>query len=162
MLAKRLASTAFRDASRRIGFVSLIMFNLLQPHGPMSTHAKLFLTLGALSASASVLVGASLSHLASAGAAASLSTLQTALNLHQFHALGLLLVGLLARPAHPSRWLTGAGGLMFAGTLLFSVNLYLRGFFGIDAFRVAVPWGGAAYLLAWLALAAACLFHKGD
>jgi uncharacterized membrane protein YgdD (TMEM256/DUF423 family) len=128
----------------------------------MSTHAKLFLTLGALSAATSVLVGASLSHLASADAAASLPSLQTALNLHQFHALGLLLVGLLAKPARPSRWLIGAAWLMIAGTLLFSVNLYLRGFFGIDILRVAVPWGGGAYLLAWLALAGACLFQKGD
>ena len=43
---------------------------------------------------------------------------------------------------------------MLAGLFLFSFNLYARHVLGFDALRAAVPWGGAAWILAWLSLAA--------
>jgi uncharacterized membrane protein YgdD (TMEM256/DUF423 family) len=36
---------------------------------------------------------------------------------------------------------------------LFSFNLYARHVLGWDALRALVPWGGAAWILAWLVLA---------
>jgi uncharacterized membrane protein YgdD (TMEM256/DUF423 family) len=59
-----------------------------------------------------------------------------------------------------SRWIMAAGGLMIFGSLFFSGNLYLRTLAGIDSFRVAVPWGGGAWMLAWLALAIGVLRHR--
>jgi uncharacterized membrane protein YgdD (TMEM256/DUF423 family) len=115
--------------------------------------ARIFLSLGAVSAGCAVLLGAALMHMPTTGQTLSPASLQNALNMHQFHALGLLLVGLLAaRTESPSRWHLASGWLMAAGILLFSVNLYLRGLARIDTFRALVPWGGAAYLLAWLSL----------
>ena len=105
--------------------------------------------LGALSAAASVALSAAAAHMpALQGAAA---TLNTALAQQQFHALGLLVVGgLLVRVQ--SRWLMASGALMLLGTLLFCLNLYARLVWGWDAARAAVPWGGSAFILSWLAL----------
>jgi uncharacterized membrane protein YgdD (TMEM256/DUF423 family) len=52
-----------------------------------------------------------------------------------------------------SRWLQATGWLMLLGLLLFSFNLYARHVLGWDALRALVPWGGAAWILAWLVLA---------
>lgn len=115
--------------------------------------ARLFMTLGALSACASVVLGAAFAHWP--GFAGGIPTaVQTALNLQQFHSLGLLITGLLIRVCGASRWWWAAGGLLLTGLLLFSVNLYARHLLGFDAGRAAVPWGGAAWVLAWLCLAA--------
>lgn len=78
---------------------------------------------------------------------------QTALTQQQFHALGLLLTGLAMRVCGDSRWLLAAGWLMLAGMLMFSFNLYARHILGFDALRALVPWGGSAWILAWLSLA---------
>lgn len=121
-------------------------------------HTRIFLFLGALSALCAVVLGAVLAHLPMNGQAVSAVSMQTAVNLHQFHALGLLVTGLsLSGAERPSRWTIASGWLMVAGTLLFSVNLYLRGMAGIETFRVLVPWGGAAFIAGWLSLAVGML-----
>ncbi|PIT74935.1 DUF423 domain-containing protein [Limnohabitans sp. G3-2] len=111
--------------------------------------AKLFLISGALSACASVVFSAAFAHLPvfSAGIP---PMVQTALTQQQFHSLGLVGVGLSLGLLGASRCLIGAGWLMLAGLLLFSLNIYARHVFGVDTFRAAVPWGGGAWILAWL------------
>ena len=81
------------------------------------------------------------------------TAVQTALSQQQFHSLGLLFTGLSLRVCGPSRWLLAAGGLMLVGLLLFSFNLYARHVLAWDTLRALVPWGGMAWILAWLALA---------
>ena len=119
----------------------------------MPKHARLFVALGALAAVLAVAIGAIAAHHPAAARAAALPMFQAALQLHQFHALGLIAVGLTAARLSESRWINAAGLLMIAGLLLFSGNLYLRSFAGIDILRAATPWGGIAWLLAWVALA---------
>lgn len=105
--------------------------------------------LGALSAATSVALSAATSHMPSLQAAS--ASLNTALAQQQLHALGLIGVGLvLARVM--SRWLIASGALMLLGTVLFCLNLYARLIWGCDAARVAVPWGGSAFILSWLSL----------
>ena len=111
--------------------------------------SRIFISLGALSAASSVALSAAAAHLPVLQAGA--STLQTALGQQQFHALGLIAVGwLLARVR--SLWLSASGALMLLGTLLFCLNLCARLIWGWDAARAAVPWGGSAFILSWLAL----------
>lgn len=118
----------------------------------MPLQARLFLIIGALSALASVVIGAATTHTANENVAAAWPLLQTALQYHQFHALALLAVGLML-DRHPSRWMAAAGWLMVAGTLLFSGNLYLRSLAGYHELRAATPFGGGAFMFGWLAFA---------
>jgi uncharacterized membrane protein YgdD (TMEM256/DUF423 family) len=78
---------------------------------------------------------------------------QTALSQQQFHSVGLLLTGLAAMVFGASRWWALAGCLMLVGLFLFSFNLYARHVWAFDALRAWVPWGGGAWILAWLSLA---------
>jgi uncharacterized membrane protein YgdD (TMEM256/DUF423 family) len=114
--------------------------------------ARWFLALGAISACTSVVFSAAFAHLpVFAGGVP--TAVQTALSQQQFHSLGLLFTGLALRVWGASRWLQAAGWLMLVGLALFSFNLYARHVLGWDALRALVPWGGAAWILAWLVLA---------
>ena len=76
-----------------------------------------------------------------------------ALDLQRFHALGLLVLVVLARQGRPSAWTRAAGALFIAGTLLFCVNIELRLLYGIEVLRPLVPYGGMAFMAGWIALA---------
>lgn len=129
----------------------------------MNPLARLFIALGALSACSSVALGAAASHALAERLAATQSWFQTALHYQQFHALGLIGAGLfLLASRTPSRWVMTSGWLMILGTLLFSGSLYLRSIAGIHDFRAATPFGGGAFMLAWLALAVGALIRKGE
>jgi uncharacterized membrane protein YgdD (TMEM256/DUF423 family) len=124
----------------------------LIPPPSRDSSARIFLTLGALSACSSVVFSAAFAHLpVFAGGVP--AVVQTALSQQQFHSLGLVLVGLASACWGVSRWLQAAGWLMLLGLLLFSFNLYARNVLGFDALRAMVPWGGGAWILAWLCLA---------
>ena len=113
---------------------------------------KLISLLGALFAGLSVVFSAAFAHLPQ-WALGVPGPVQTALAQQQFHALGLLLVGLAIRQRGASRWLLAAAGLMLCGMLLFSFNIYARHLLGWDGLRTLVPWGGGAWIAAWGALA---------
>ncbi|MEW6512582.1 MAG: DUF423 domain-containing protein [Pseudomonadota bacterium] len=115
-------------------------------------NARLFLFCGALSAAISVALGAAGAHALAHLPELSQSWFRTALQYQQFHALGLLAIGLLA-DRFASRWIVVAGWLMIAGTLLFSGNLYLRSLADFHALHMVTPWGGGAFILGWLTLA---------
>jgi len=116
--------------------------------------ARIFLIVGALSACSSVVFSAAFAHLPVFAGGIPVMV-QTALTQQQFHSLGLILVGLAGPRCGASRWWLAAGWLMCAGLLLFSFNLYLRNIWAVDTFRAGVPWGGGAWILAWLSLALA-------
>jgi uncharacterized membrane protein YgdD (TMEM256/DUF423 family) len=116
-----------------------------------------FVIMGALLAALAVALGAFFTHWP-AFATGVPQALQSALNLHQFHALGLLALGLAGRlgmwgqRAGRGLW-QASGWLMLVGVVLFCLNVYARYVWGWQALRALVPWGGAAFILAWLSLA---------
>jgi len=114
--------------------------------------SRIFLILGALSAGLSVMLSAALAHWP-AFANGIPAAVQTALNQQQFHALGLILVGLALGWRGPSRWWVAAGWLMVLGMVLFSFNIYARALLDFDGLRALVPWGGSAWIASWLLLA---------
>lgn len=67
------------------------------------------------------------------------------------HAPALLAVGL----AGGSRLLRIGAGLLFAGLVLFSLDLLARQYLGHRLFAFAAPAGGGAMILGWLAIAGA-------
>jgi len=87
---------------------------------------------------------------------AELQTYETAVRYQMFHALALVLVGLLAARID-SRCLTAAGVAFLLGIVLFSGGLYAWLFTGIKPFVHVVPFGGFSWIVGWLLLAcAAC------
>ncbi len=67
------------------------------------------------------------------------------------HALGLLVVGLLAQRRH-STSLTIAGLAFVLGIVLFSGSLYLLTWTGITKLGAITPLGGVGFLVGWSAL----------
>lgn len=81
---------------------------------------------------------------------------QTAVHYHMFHALALLLAGLLqlARPQVAMRW---PGWCFTAGIILFSGSLYLLALTGKSWLGAVTPFGGLAFLMGWLLFGLALL-----
>jgi uncharacterized membrane protein YgdD (TMEM256/DUF423 family) len=121
--------------------------------------SRFFLMTGALCACLSVVLSAAFAHLP-AFANGIPAMVQTALSQQQFHALGLVLVGLALRGQSSSRCWQAAGWLMVVGMLLFSFNIYARALLGFDSLRALVPWGGGAWIAAWLLLAVGALWSR--
>jgi uncharacterized membrane protein YgdD (TMEM256/DUF423 family) len=73
---------------------------------------------------------------------------------HFIHALGLLAVSLLPRigglAQGPAGWVSA---LLLAGIVLFSGSLYLLAVTGVRLLGAVTPFGGTAFIAAWLLLA---------
>ncbi|MBI2755054.1 MAG: DUF423 domain-containing protein [Betaproteobacteria bacterium] len=124
----------------------------------MPAAAKVILALGAAFAAAAVLLGAFGAHaLKSKLAAEALAVYQTAVQYHFWHALGLLAVGLAALHLAGRPWLVAAACLLAAGIVLFSGSLYLLALSGQRWFGAVAPFGGAAFILGWIAFAIGAL-----
>lgn len=76
---------------------------------------------------------------------------------HFIHALGLLMVSILARIGVISQFAgTWVCSLMLAGIVLFSGSLYALALSGPKALSAAAPFGGLSFLAAWFLLAFWC------
>jgi uncharacterized membrane protein YgdD (TMEM256/DUF423 family) len=80
------------------------------------------------------------------------ATYQTAVQYQMYHAIGLVLVGLLAF-YRQSRWFDAAGWSMLIGIILFSGLLYLWLVTGRRFFVYPVPVGGIAFIIGWVLMA---------
>ncbi len=122
----------------------------------MSSGAKLFLVLGAGNAFLAVLLGAFGAHALKSRLTADMMTVfHTGNQYHFYHALGLLLVGIITVQLPDSALLRSAGWLMLAGIVLFSGSLYVLAISGVRWLGAVTPFGGVAFLAAWLLLAVA-------
>lgn len=122
------------------------------------TSAKLFLTLGAVLLAVAVALGAFGAHALKARLSAELlAVYHTAVQYHFYHALGLLMVGLIAMQLPASGLVRAAGWLMLAGIVLFSGSLYLLSASGMRWLGAVTPFGGMAFIGAWLVLALAAM-----
>jgi uncharacterized membrane protein YgdD (TMEM256/DUF423 family) len=122
------------------------------------TTAKLFLILGAVNAALVVMFGAFGAHALKTRLPAEMLTVyQTGVYYHLFHALGLLIVGLLATQLPASGYLKWSGGLMLAGIVLFSGSLYLLSVAGWRVLGLVTPFGGVAFMAAWVVFSIAVL-----
>ena len=117
--------------------------------------ARVLLFLGALNAALTVVAGAYGAHVVKNPAYATL--FQTAMQYHVFHALGLLVIGVVAVLRPSATLLAWAGALMLLGILLFCGSLYVHAFTGYRGLSIVTPFGGTAFILAWLLLATAVL-----
>ena len=74
---------------------------------------------------------------------------QKAVFYHFIHALGLLVISLVPRTAN----LLAVQILLVAGIAIFSGSLYILAITGIRALGAITPFGGLAFIAAWLLLA---------
>ena len=79
-----------------------------------------------------------------------LAVYKTAVDYQMWHALGLGLIALLKHQAVASKLLLWAGWMMFAGIILFSGSLYVLAISNIRWLGMITPFGGLAFLIAWL------------
>jgi uncharacterized membrane protein YgdD (TMEM256/DUF423 family) len=114
---------------------------------------KLAILLGGVSALLAVLFGAFGAHgLKSRLTEDMLGIYQTGVQYHFYHSLGLILIGLVAwhMPGLPQlRW---AAWIMLAGILLFSGSLYALALTNAGWLGMITPFGGLAFIGAWLLL----------
>jgi uncharacterized membrane protein YgdD (TMEM256/DUF423 family) len=115
---------------------------------------KFFVILGSLNAGLSVILGAFGAHVLKEQLTERLmTTFQTGIQYHFFHALGLIAVAFVASQLPGSNLVKWSGWLMFGGILLFSGSLYLLSITGIRWFGAITPLGGVAFIVSWLLLA---------
>lgn len=80
-----------------------------------------------------------------------LETYETAVKYQFYHALFLVLIGLLSKDFTAST-LKYSGYTALAGVIIFSGSLYIICFTGIKAFGAVAPIGGTLLLAAWALL----------
>ncbi len=75
---------------------------------------------------------------------------ETACRYLMYHALGLILIGVLTGIAGETVALSAATWLMFAGTIIFSGSLMVLSLTGIKKWGAVTPIGGLLQLAAWI------------
>lgn len=78
-----------------------------------------------------------------------LETWQTAVQYQMFHAVGLLVLGLLAGKID-SPLINWSGWLMLIGIILFSGSLFVLSVTQIKVLGAITPLGGVSFLVAWV------------
>ena len=115
---------------------------------------RLYLTLGSILALLAVAAGAFGAHgLKRILSPDLLAVYHTAVDYHMWHALGLLIIGVLLAHQPDSMLLRWAGGTMLAGILVFSGSLYALSLTGLRGLGAITPLGGIAFMAAWALVA---------
>ena len=124
---------------------------------------KRFITTGALLAAIAVALGAFGAHgLKKIVAAETVQTFQTGVQYQMYHALALLLTGLLYEKCF-QKFARIAGVLFIIGIILFSGSLYLltagkaAETTSFDRSGIITPFGGIAFIAGWLFLFVAAM-----
>jgi uncharacterized membrane protein YgdD (TMEM256/DUF423 family) len=118
---------------------------------------KTFLLVGAAAGFSGVALGAFGAHVLRTRLSPDmLAVFETAVRYHMYHALAIVLVGLIA--ARLDGWMIRAAGWCFSGGIvLFSGSLYTLALTGITTFGAVTPFGGLAFLLGWALLMTAAV-----
>ena len=82
-----------------------------------------------------------------------LSTFETGVRYHFYHALALIGVVVALNKWPQSSLPTAAGWLFLAGIILFSGSLYLLALTGVRWLGAITPLGGVAFIAGWVCLA---------
>lgn len=115
---------------------------------------KTFLSLGAINAFICVALGAFGAHgLKNSLSADMLSVFHTGVQYHFYHALALMIIGLILLHFSKSRLIEASGWLMLIGIVLFCGSLYILSLTGMRGLGMVAPFGGLSLLGAWALLA---------
>jgi len=121
--------------------------------------SRLILVAGAVFAMLAVMTGAFAAHgLKPVLDADYLAIFETAARYQMYHAIALMIVGMISTMSQFSpRWIKLAAFAFMLGIILFSGSLYLLALSGIKWLGAITPLGGVAFIIGWLALIVAVL-----
>ncbi|MBO9596882.1 MAG: DUF423 domain-containing protein [Cohnella sp.] len=120
-----------------------------------------YVKIGALAAMLSVALGAFGAHaLKDELSSDMMDVYQTGVQYHMFHAIGILLVGMLMERLPRPRLALWSARLLLAGVVLFSGSLYALALSGVEALGAITPLGGVAFIAGWICLALAARSQK--
>lgn len=113
--------------------------------------SKVFVVMGAILGALAVMIGAFGAHGLKSFLTENdrLETFETAVKYHMYHALALVLIGILFAN-HGSKQLAWSGNLMMAGVLFFSGSLYLLCFTSWKWLGPITPIGGLFFIAGWV------------
>ena len=115
---------------------------------------KLWLITGAVCMALAVVLGAFGAHaLKNRLPADLLAVYHTGVDYHFYHALGLLLIGVMAGFFPQASGVQWAGALLLAGIVVFSGSLYALSLSGVRILGAVTPLGGVAFIAGWVTLA---------
>jgi len=115
---------------------------------------KTFIVIGAVAMALGVILGAFGAHgLKNKLTPDLLAVYQTGVEYHLYHALGLILVGVLINQFPQVAGLHTGGWLLLAGIVIFSGSLYVLAISGIRWLGAITPIGGTAFIAGWLWMA---------
>ena len=124
---------------------------------------KLFISLGAFNAFIAVAAGAFAAHSIKNSLSESyLATFRTAAEYQFYHALGLIIIGILLSNEYKQSTVI-SGWIMLTGIILFSGSLYTLSLTGTRWLGMITPIGGLCFLISWLTIAVSYLqFSRGQ
>lgn len=121
---------------------------------------KVFIIVGALNAFLAVALGAFGAHgLADKLGPKYLEIWKTGVTYQMFHAIGILVIGLLLGKVAGSSLFTWSGWLMLIGIILFSGSLYVLSLTKISILGAITPLGGVSFLAAWILIVIGAVKH---
>lgn len=122
-----------------------------------------YLTIAAVALLLATAMGAYASHgLAGTLDASALRSVETAVEFHFYHGLGLLAVAVLADGRRRTGWLDAAAALFVVGIVLFSGSLYAKALGAPDWIGRLAPFGGTSFMAGWACLAVAGIVRRKD
>lgn len=117
--------------------------------------------IGAVLMALSVALGAFGAHiLTTIISSKSIETFKTGVHYHMIHAIGILLITIIAGQWGNNKKLLWANRLFFAGIILFSGSLYGLAVTGMKWFGPITPLGGVCFIGGWIMFALAIFQNK--
>ncbi len=113
--------------------------------------SRLAILLGAGNAILAILLGAFAAHAVRDSLSVKmLSVFHTAVDYHLYHALGLIIVGLLISQRPNNLLLNASVVTMLMGLVIFCGSLYALSLSGLTWIGMMTPFGGIAFMVSWI------------
>jgi uncharacterized membrane protein YgdD (TMEM256/DUF423 family) len=119
----------------------------------VSTQKNLLLSAAGVSLFVATVAGAVGSHALPLADEQALRSFETATQFQFFHALGIMAIALVGVTGRAGRLRAAAAWLMLVGTVLFCGSIYARALGAAPGIVGVAPYGGVAFMVAWLAFA---------
>ncbi len=120
--------------------------------------AKKWIGIGAILVMLSVMIGAFGAHMLEPIIGEDkVSVYETGVHYHMIHALGIILIGVIAKVFGEAKLLVWSARLLFVGIILFSGSLYALSISGLGPLGAITPLGGVCFIAGWICLAVTAL-----